>query len=59
MDEDDSKWVASDKKNNVIIKQFHDDFRSKTHLFLEIKLLFEIENDALMHREGSKGEAAI
>ena len=44
------------KKNVVIIKQFHENSRSKTHRFWEINLFFRDANIAFMHREGLKGQ---
>ena len=53
MDEDDLKWVVNTKM--LVLKQFHEHFRSKTTRFLEINLL----NDALMHRDDLKGYYTI
>ena len=54
MDEDDLKWVKTEKKN-VIVKQFHDSFRSKIRMFQKLSHSYKMQNDALRHREGFKG----
>ena len=33
MDEDDLKWVANEKNILLLLKQFHENFRSKTPKF--------------------------
>ena len=55
MDEDDLKWVGDKGKNIVSIKQFHDNFSSKNLDSRKLSYYSEMQNDALMHREGLKG----
>ena len=51
LDEDDLKWVINEK-NIVIIKKFHENFRSKTAVgFNKCSHSSEMQNDALIHRE--------
>ena len=51
MYENDLKWVTNEKNILLFLKDFHENFRSKTTRFQEIKLFSEMRNDALMHRE--------
>ena len=40
MDENNLKWVAKEKNILLLLKQFHENFRSKTTRFQEIKSFF-------------------
>ena len=40
------------KKISLLLKQFHDNFRSKPR---KLGLFSEMQNDVIMHREGLKG----
>ena len=55
MDEDDLKWAANEKKKLFLLKQSHENFHSKTLGFRKLNNSSEMQNDALMHREGYKG----
>ena len=39
----------------VLVNQFHDNFSSKAFVWGKLSLFSGMLNDALMHREGSKG----
>ena len=52
MDEDDLKWVASEKKIVLLLKQIHKNARSKTPRCRKFEMM---QVDDLMHREGLKG----
>ena len=55
MDEDDLKWVANEKRMLLLIKQFHENVRSKNPMCRKLSNSSHMQNDALMHREDSKG----
>ena len=44
-------------KNNMLLllKQFHENVRSKTPGCMKLSNFSEMQNDALMHREGLRG----
>ena len=53
-DEDDLKGVAIKKKYFSLLKQFHDIVLSKTPRCRKLGHYSEVQNYALMHREGLK-----
>ena len=55
MDEDDLKWVANEKNILLLLEQFHENVVLKLPDFRTISHFSEMQNDALMHREGLKG----
>ena len=55
MDEDDLKWVANERNISLSLKQFHENVRSKTSRCRELRYSSEMQNYALMHRQGLKG----
>ena len=55
MDEDDLKCSANEKKISLLLKQFHENFHSKTYSCRKISHFSEIQKDALMHPEDLKG----
>ena len=54
MDEDDLKWVGNEKNVLLSLKQFHEHVRSKPLVLKKLSHFSEMQNDALMHREGFK-----
>ena len=55
MDEDDLKGVAKEKKILLLLKQFYGNNRSKPPRCRKLGHSSELQNDALVHREGLKG----
>ena len=55
MDEDDLKWVANEKKILLFLKQLHENCGFKTTSCRKLNNFSEMQNYALMHREGLKG----
>ena len=55
VDEDDLKCVANEKKILLLLKQFHENFHSKTHSRRKISHFSDMQKDVLMHREDLKG----
>ena len=51
VDKDDLKWVANEKKS-LLLKQFHENVRSKTLRFWKLRHSPEMDINALMHRGG-------
>ena len=54
VEEDDLKWVANENNISLLLKQFQGNFSSKTTRCRKISHSSEMQNDALMHREGLK-----
>ena len=55
MNEDDLKWVGNEKNVLLSLKQFHEHVCSKPLVLKKLSHFSEMQNDALMHREGLKG----
>ena len=55
MDENGLKWEADEENISLLLKQLHTNFHSKTTRCRKLSHSSEIQNDALMHREGLKG----
>ena len=55
VDEDDLKWVTIEKNIVLFLKQFHENCHSKTTICRKCSNSSQMQNDALMHREGLKG----
>ena len=55
MDKDDLKWAKNEKKVIVLLKQLHDKILSKPSGCRKLGRYSEMQNDALVHREGLKG----
>ena len=56
MDEYDLKWLANENNISVLLKQFHEKFVLKSLGFFKLSHSSEMQNDALMHRDGLEGE---
>ena len=50
-------WSGWQMKKNILLllKQSHESFHCKTPSFRKLSRYSEVQNDALMHREGLKG----
>ena len=55
MDKNDLKWMENEKNILLLLKQFHEKFRSKIPRYRELSHSSEMQNNALMHRGGLKG----
>ena len=55
MDEGGLKWVENEKNKVLLLKHFLEKNRSKTTRYRKLSHSSEMQNDALMHREGLKG----
>ena len=55
MEENDPKWKTNEKLILLLLKQFHEHLHSKTPSFRKLSCSSEMQNAALMHREGLKG----
>ena len=55
VDENDLKWVANEENISLLLKQYHGNVRSKFPRCRDLSHSSEKQNQALMHREGSKG----
>ena len=55
VDEDDLQWVKMKKKIIIFLKQLHEKNRSKPSGCRKLSRYSDMQNYALMHREGLKG----
>ena len=55
VDEDDLKWLTNEKNVLLFLKRFLKNVRSKTTRCGKLGHSLEMQNDALVHREGLKG----
>ena len=55
VEEDGLMWLANGKKLSLLLKQFRENVRFKTPRCRKLGHSSEMQNAALMHREGLKG----
>ena len=59
VDKNNLKWEDNEENILLLLKQFHEKISSKTPRCRELNDSSEMQNDALMHREGLKGKMII
>ena len=55
LDEDDLKCMANEENTLYLLKQFHENFRSKIPRCRKLDNSSEMQNNSLLHHEGLKG----